>query len=326
MKKKEIFLLAFCLLFLRRISLAGEKKEEFPVVASKSFKFSGFAQFQYDHWDEGSKGFLIRRVRAGLAGDILEKIHYKLQLDAVKSPILLDAQVEFDLTSRLTLRIGQFKVPFSLENLTSSSALDTINRSQTVEKLCPGRDIGSQGRDIGAILIGKFSKIEWTLGVFNGSGINKVDANEQKDIAGRLAFQPLNFLTLAVSFYDGRYSPASGIPPTTRDRMGIEIFFLRSPLSLKGEYIWAKDSQVKKDGLYIQAGYFLIPKKLQFLVKFDSYDKNKDIATDRSNFVTIGLNWFFTEKTKFLINYEWHKEESGNISNFALLAQFQAGF
>jgi hypothetical protein len=70
----------------------------------------------------------------------------------------------------------------------------------------------------------------------------------------------------------------------------------------------------------------MLSKKLQSIIKYDSYDKDREMAGDRSDVMTIGLNLFFTENTKFQINYELHREESGNRLNSALLAQFQAGF
>ena len=92
------------------------------------------------------------------------------------------------------ITVGQFKIPFSLENLTSTNKLELIDRSQAVEALAArGKDvIGNQnGRDIGIQVGGSLIKkrngslLEYRLGVFNGSGINMADtANEAKDMAG----------------------------------------------------------------------------------------------------------------------------------------------
>ena len=324
MRENTLFLI-FSLLFLARISVSGERGG-FQQSQDNSLKLSGFTQVGYVLWEDGTSEFKIRRSRINLKGDIFKGMNFKLQVDAVKNAILLDAIVEFNLSSFLAMKIGQFKVPFSLENLVSSSALDTINRSQTVEKLCPGRDIGSQGRDIGALLNVKFSKIECSLGVFNGSGINRGDLNKQKDIGGRLVFHPLSFLQGAAAFYKGQYSLNLGGTPVRRDRAEIEILFTQNPFSLKGECIFAKDDQTSRNGWYVQAGYFLLSKKLQSIIKYDSYDKAREVAGDRSDLITFGLNFFFTENTKLQVNYELYREESGRRSNSALLAQFQAGF
>lgn len=309
-----------CLLF------SEEKKDQSAIVASKSLNLSAYTQFQYSYWDTGANSFLIRRARVTLAGEILKNILYKIQVDAVKSPLLLDAQVEFKIIPQAILKVGQFKVPFSLENLTSSSDLDTINRSQAEEKLCPGRDIGSQGRDIGAVLTGKFTRVEYTLGIFNGSGINKTDNNDMKDVAARVILSPLDALSCGASFYKGKYSSSLDAPPVRRDRVGLELYLHKGDLSLKGEYIFAKDDVISKSGWYLQAGYFFIPKKLQSVLKFDSYDKDRGMADDQKDIITLGVNWFLSGKTKFQVNYEIYREESGKVSDQAVLALFQAGF
>ncbi len=194
-----------------------------------------------------------------------------------------------------------------------------------MERLCPARDIGSQGRDIGLSVSGKFSGLEYAAGIFNGSGMNRKDADQKKDIAGRIVLHPFGFLTAAAAFYKGMNSPNSGALPVARNRTGVEIIFLQSSFSVKGEFIFARDDQTLRSGWYVQGGYF-IAGKLQSIVRYDSYDKDKDTAADRSDLLIFGLNWFFTEKTKLQVNYEWNKKEGGKFSSSAIMAQFQAGF
>jgi hypothetical protein len=320
-----LYVLIICLFGLIRISEARGSDGESKNSSEQSLKLSGYTQVRYTHWEEGKEGFRIRQARVILKGDILKNIDYKFQIDAVKTPILLDAKIGVNLSPYAKLSFGQFKVPFSIENLISGSELDTINRSNTVKKLCPGRDIGAQGRDIGATVNGKYSSLEYTLGVFNGSGINKTNTNDQLDIAGRLVFTPFRSLSIGFSHYDGRYSPDLSAPVIKKDRTGVDIFFMRSRSSLKGEYIFARDGQTERSGWYIQGGYYFIQKKLQAIVKHDFFDRNMAIPGDRIVVTTLGINYFFSRKTKILINYEYRKgidETSENV----ILAQLQAGF
>lgn len=326
MRKTGALLLIFYLFVLAGVSAAGEGSEEFPAFTSQALKLEGYTQVRYTHWEKNPDGFRIRRARVGLSGEILRNINYSLQVETAKSPYLLDARIGINFSPQTELIFGQFKVPFSLENLTPTSALDTINRSQTVEKLCPSRDIGSAGRDMGATLNGKYSWIEYALGIFNGSGINKTDDNDQKDIAVRLVVYPVSSLALGLSYYDGKYNFYSGTSPEIRDRTGVDMIFAQGPLSVKGEYIFARDGQTDRYGWYVQGGYYLMPEKIQTIVKYDSYDRNRDIQGDRIDVVTLGLNWFFSKKTKLQINYEYHGEESKTDTEGVLLVQFQAGF
>ena len=328
LKRYEIFLVIFCLFVIVIPATADEEKDEFALVASQSLELKAYTQVRYTHTDDDINEFRIRRARAGLKGEILKNINYILQIDAAKSTILLDAKVEITFSAYARMTFGQFKVPFGLENLTSSSALDTINRSQTVENLCPSRDIGGQGRDIGVALSGKFSWIEYSLGVFNGEGANRADTNERKDLDARLGFSPFDFLTFSLSHYQGK-SPSplfGGDSVVDRDRTGADIYFVHEQISVKGEYIFARDYQIDKYGWYIQGGYYFIPDKIQAIVRYDSYDENMDIQGDRADIITLGLNWFFSKKTKLQINYEHQRDEFADTTEHVFLAQFQAYF
>jgi len=305
---------------------AEDKKEPPAVTAGKALNLSGFAQLLYTGQDSGLDGFTLRRARFSFSGELLKNVRLKLQFDMVKSPALYDAQIDFTLHEKASFRIGQFKVPFSQESLTSGSELDTINRSQPVIKLAPGQDIGSSGRDIGAVAYGKISLIEYTVGVFNGAGMNRADTNEQKDLAGRIIIRPFQFLAIGASVYDGSYSATTGAAPLVRDRVGLEMAFLYQDLSLKGEWIQAEDDQTMKRGWYLQAGYHFLPKTLQGILKVDSFDPDTAAAQDRANVWTAGLNWFLSGRTKLQVNLEIYKNEAGKTTNTALLAQFQAAF
>jgi len=308
--------------------LGQEKKEPAPLTAAAPLRLTGFSQFLYTDWDKGVDGFSARRIRFSLSGELFKNVNYKIQVDGVKSPMILDAIVEFKLIPEVGLRVGQFKVPFSMENLTSSSDLDTINRSTPEERLAPGRENKMNGRDIGAALFGKWSVLEYALGVFNGSGIDTKDNNSEKDIGGRVVIRPVDFLAVGAAFYRGRTSAAAGAPAYDRDRTGLELTVLHGPFSLKSEYIYAKDevNKLERSGWYVQGGWFLIAKKLQAVLKLDGYDADRSKSDNRTNLWTVGLNWFLTAKSKLQVNYELYKLEGGKTDNSAFLVQLQAGF
>ena len=322
--KEVMVLITFCFFVLPGTNEA--KQEESVVSMSPSVKLNGYVQVRYTHWDAGTDGFRIRRARFGFKGELLKNFNFKFQVDGTRSPILLDAAVEISSIPYAALSFGQFKVPFSLDNLTSSSSLDLVNRSQTVEELCPAQDIGSTGRDIGVTASGKFSILEYSLGIFNGSGINRVDTNDQKDIVGRLILRPFNFLAIAVSHYIGDQRPMASAVSVNRDRTGVDVFFSKGPAFIKGEYIFARDDQAERSGWYVRGAYSFIPEKLQAVINYDSYDLDLDLAGNRIEVITLGVNWFFSQKTKLQVNYEHQKDELAGTTENIFLAQFQAGF
>jgi hypothetical protein len=78
------------------------------------------------------------------------------------------------------------------------------------------------------------------------------------------------------------------------------------------------------------------PKTYQPFVRYDRYERNTRTPGDRVEVVTVGLNIFFAETTKFQLNYNWRRD--GRVINDAktikvlqhpsheFLGQFQYGF
>jgi len=135
-------------------------KENFEMIAAKLMKLTGYTQVRYRVRDDNNDTFDIRRARLALKGDIIQRFSYKLQFEfGGTHQKLLDAELGYELDAHFKLSVGQFKIPFSLENLVSSAKLDTINRSQVVEALTArSKDVlGNQnGRDIGIKITGSF--------------------------------------------------------------------------------------------------------------------------------------------------------------------------
>lgn len=307
-------------------ALADEPKESPFVTAAKSLTLSGYAQILAVEWDRGVDTFSLRRARIGLSGDILKNLRFKVLVDVLKSPALIDALVEFEPSKILGLRGGQFLVPFSLESTTPTRDLDMVNRSPVVDTLAPGRDNASSGRDIGTALYGSFAIFEYTAGLFNGAGINKADTNSHKDWSGRLVVHPLKFLSVGASLYLGKQDSTPGAPLVRRNKEGLEAALILKALSLKSEYIHAQDDLVSKAGWYVQAGFFALPAKLQALLRYDWLDLDRSVAGDAKNVISAGINWFILGKTKLQLNYEIHRLEGGGRDKSGLLAQFQAAF
>jgi len=305
---------------------AEDPKPPAPLTMSTPLTLSGYGQAEYVSQQTGVSGFSIHRMRLSLAGEIMKNIKFKLQVDLVRTPVILDAYVDFGFHSAASVRLGQFKIPFGLEGQTSSPDLDTIDRSQVVTKAAPGWDIGSSGRDIGAEVMGKAAFLEYALAVVNGTGINKADTDDRKDLAARLAVHPFSFLTLAVAGYDGRTADPVGGAPLKRAKLGLEAALLYQGLSVKAEFIQAEDGDTLRQGWYAQGGYFILPKTLQAIVKFDSYDPDRNQALDRTDIWVLGANWFLAGRTKLQVNFVLTKDEAGNTVNKAIQAQFQAAF
>ena len=220
--------MAWILCFKAAICFA-EDNNGLPVTANKPIQLRGNIIFRASAENPGSSEFSINKARLGFSGELLKDISFKFQVETVPTPYLLDAQLDIAFHQAATLRLGQFKVPFSQENNSPDTDLCTIKRSQPIVAMCPGFDTDSLGRDIGIALHGRLSTLEYTVGVFNGEEINKAATNKPKDLAGRILFTPTDSLSLGASYYDGTQTQISGSPTKRKERAGVELTLNRRP-------------------------------------------------------------------------------------------------
>lgn len=314
-----------------------EKQTEFPILSGRPVRLAGYLQLRYRHDPTIEDTFDIRRARLDLKGDLTGRLDYRLQAEFAGTSVkLLDAAIGYSFDPALKMTAGQFKIPFSLENLTPSPKLETINRSQVVEALVArGKDvIGNQnGRDIGVQASGGFFQREgaylfdYAVGVFDGAGINTADTNEQKDITGRLVIHPVKDLSAGASFYKGRFTlPATPSINDKRERYGAEFAYVHDPISFKGEYIKGRDGSTYKDGWYLQAAYFILPTRLQAVFKFDTFDPDTKKKKDETDVYTLGANLYFNQWSFLQVNYEDKVEHGAKVNNNAATGQLTLQF
>jgi phosphate-selective porin OprO and OprP len=320
---------------------ADSVKKSFWISAARQMQLTGFTQLRYQLMDEDGKndGFDLRRARLRLKGDISPVFGYNVQVDLAVKPKLLDAFGEVRIAGFLIITAGQFLIPFSLENLTATAKLDFIERAQAVESMVGfSKDVtGNQyGRDIGIMAGGSIIKnmdrsvLEYRLGIFNGSGINIPDtANEAKDIVARLILNPAKGLSFGISGYNGwdkAIYPDEPGKSQVRNRLGIDASYVADRVSLKGEFIKGRDGVTDKQGWYLQAGYFLVSRRLQMLARYDTYDPNLSITDNISTLYVIGANLNFNSWSRLQVNYTFRQEEGPAVNNNVFAMQFQIGF
>lgn len=112
--------------------------------------------------------FEMRRARLVLEGNVHTKaLEYKLQLDFGKGFLTLkDFHGDAEVSGGVWLRFGQWKRPFSRQQITSSGRLELTDRAITDAAFGGGRDLGVAIRND----YEKSPPVEWIVGVFNGTG------------------------------------------------------------------------------------------------------------------------------------------------------------
>jgi phosphate-selective porin OprO and OprP len=135
--------------------------------------------------------FVLRKARPVLSGRIAKYFDFKLMPElAGGTSNMLDAYFDVRISNAFRLRSGKDKTPVGYELLLGDTTLIFPERS-LVSLLVPNRDVGFQA--IGEVAAGR---IQYGGGIFNGnvldgtSGTLDVDANEGKDLAGRVVYLP----------------------------------------------------------------------------------------------------------------------------------------
>ena len=293
-----------------RTSKIEERTEKIEKIVSKLPRISGLVNLRYRYdASDNSNSFDIRRARLDIRGNIVKPLEYRLHIDFANSPKILDAYLNWKINDYIALQAGQYKLLFSLENPYSPYDLEVIENSLVITNLVNYSDvsgISANGRDIGIGLNGNFlrrdgySIINYSIGVFNGSGINTTDGNKDKDFSGILTIRPIKHLSLAASHYNG----SAGKTDSTfqRVRTGFGVKYDDNRLLVRSEYIQGKTGNFRSEGVYAVVAYFVHP-KVQVLAKYDYFKRNMSEKNTMQEDYTTGVNYLPVNNICLQFNY-----------------------
>ena len=264
---------------------AGEVKVKFEdglriEKGDKSFslRIGGLLQSDMRMFDSHypvNNDFDIRRARLGIEGRLYQHFFYKLEaeLEGNTTDRLVDAYINYDYFPYLQLQTGQFKEPFSLEQLTSDKYFP-FNERSFAYYLTPGRDVGFMVH--GTLLD---EAVQYAAGIFNGEGRDaaRIGQKDDKEVTGRLVVRPFqhfgpgflkglqvggsySYARLATSDFNLKVkTPAQTDFFTVQarakfnitqevdslDRHGFELAYTCGPVYVMGEYIQNKFHEVQ---------------------------------------------------------------------------------
>jgi len=192
-------------------AVAEEKPPVFVVPRASEFKLvlGGYIQVNFEDGDvsafEGRFGqtalqdrFRLRRARINLTGDFAENFDFKIEGDFENSDGLSSSRTAFEATDifvnwhqfpEAQVKVGQWKAPFGLEQLTPDPSLIIIERSLPTGAITPERQIGVQlwGNPFANIWPNGKDLLTYYAGIFNGNGRNTtVNDNNNFMYVGRL--------------------------------------------------------------------------------------------------------------------------------------------
>jgi len=152
-------------------------------------------------------GAFVRRAQVGLAGWLGGVCYFDLSVDGTPAPpggpdsvapAALSPADEYlafaPAGDQFILQVGQFDVPFTLENRTSDAYTPFIERSMAARLLGAPRN-----KDVGAMahgFIGDF--LYYSGGIFDGEGARFRPLDNQPDLIGRVVYSPFGPGSLGV--------------------------------------------------------------------------------------------------------------------------------
>jgi phosphate-selective porin OprO and OprP len=265
--------------------------------------------------------FMMSRARLTLQGHAFGSTEFKVQIDFARGFVTLkDAYLDQPLAGAVTLRLGQFKRIYSRHQLASTAALQLVERAPT--------DVfGGAGRDLGVALHNGFEAspgLEWAVGVFNGTGdaarirCNVTTAtttcanpsNVPTDI-GPMVVAHVGVNTGGIKGYvesDLEGGPlraaaavgyagdlAQGESDDMVHRLTVDAIIKVFGLAASGSFhLVNRRGATEREtdlGFHAQAGYMLIPRKLELAARYAQVPAAGDETT---NEILGGLNWFFS--------------------------------
>ncbi|PYK33852.1 MAG: hypothetical protein DME54_10565 [Verrucomicrobia bacterium] len=174
----------------------------------------GFIQANFEDGDvsafEGRFGqtalkdrFRLRRARISLTGEFAEQFDFKMEGDFENSDGTspsnrtdfsgTDIWLNWHRFPAAQIKIGQYKAPFGLEQLTPDTALFIIERSLPTGAITPERQIGVElwGKPFTTLWPAQKDLLTYYAGIFNGNGRN-INNNDNNNFmyVGRLELMP----------------------------------------------------------------------------------------------------------------------------------------
>jgi len=143
---------------------------------------------EYDGQDSLAGGAIIRRARFALKSQLWHNWYSEVDMDfAEESVELKDAYISYlgIFGGKGRVRVGNFRQPFGLEEVTTSRNLMFMERSQGTEPFVVGRRMGLE-------LTEWFNKFRWSASVY-GADVEDFEkpANEQVSFAARVNWAPI---------------------------------------------------------------------------------------------------------------------------------------
>lgn len=288
-----------------------------------------------------SSEFLIRRARIGVEADVGEYLTGKIEPDFGEGDIALkDAWVRLNLHEAFRISAGQFKRPFDVFELTSSSRILVVERAGGIRGVadCAGpggvcsfsrftEQLQFADRDIGVLLDGTRGAVSWAASVTNGTGANNPDENGNKSFTGRLAFVARPGVVIAVNGALHDYVHPTGGTDEVAHAVGVDAElgnFDGGPHLQAGIVVgenWLNPVSPDEGSTFFAAQTIITHRRnvangpvtgIEPLVRLSFGNPDTDVANDHGWLLTPGVNIHFLSRNRLALNVDYWAPDVGN--------------
>ena len=338
----------------------GQQKSDSNIDWMKDFTsritFNGYAQGGWSYIDtngEKTNSYNLKRTLLWAKARITDRWSFLFMHDF--SSVVQEFYTDYRITkdNSLTVRLGQFKHSYTMENPMSPTQLELIDvYSQAVLYLAgegpdPLNGV-NYGRDQGLMVFGDLAKglLHYELALMSGQGINRKDRNNQKDFIGKLEIKPIDGLRFGGSVYLGTgnaVNTAAWNPDIQvgdnykRNRYSVGAEYKTQPYSkgqykearpasVRAEWLGGEDGEVGSRGGYVTTCIPVVD-ALDIVASGETFDRNTKVdGWDQTN-LTMGLQYWFYKKCRLQLQYTrcLCGEKLGGDYNW-LQAQVQVAF
>ncbi len=347
---------------------AAQKKEAtspwvLPLGKDTKLRLGGFLQANGEFGNPGAfegsfrngtqthDRFRLRRARINVSGEILKNFDFKLEGDFMQGDGLDSGRAGFSGTDlfanwnripEANIKVGQYKAPFGLEQLTSDTTLFVAERGLPTGALTPERQVGVQlwGKPLNSLGDDYKNMVEYAVGAFNGNGRNTVlNDDDHFMYVGRLSVtpftgtlfeQPVKWRLGGNAMYnrygegtrigpggnlllnsDGSLSGFSAPDDAAAWGWGVDQTLTIGPVDLIAEYLEQNIKPKHSDafdpfvanGWYAQASYYFPGKKVQLVGRYERFNPGQG-PDDNISSVVGGLNWYIKgDQLKLMFDY-----------------------
>ena len=292
-------------------SVQAQQDTDWMKDVTSRITFNGYAQAGYS-WQNTNNvnrnDFNLKRTLLWAKARITDRWSFLFMHDFSSVVQEYYTDYRFSNDKALTVRLGQFKHSYSMENPLSPTQLELVDvYSQAVLYLAgegpdPLNGV-NYGRDMGLMVFGDLfnNHLHYELAVMNGQGVNRRDGNKHKGkghAVGEAAWNPgvkvgddytRDRYSIGAEVKTGAYAPGK--------------YKEARPVSVRAEWLGGKDGDVGSRGGYITTCVPLI-EGIDLVASADYYDRNTSLDYDQTQ-ATMGLQYWFYKKCRVQLQYTY---------------------